>query len=147
MNSNPYESPAVVAEDIDSARSTLQVPAFLLLVLAVPTVMCEVVAGYMVVIDTLRFMEQYGPVNGLLYIAPFNLIYLAILAAHITVIVGVLNMLRTRGYRVAMAAAILSIIPILAPCYLLGIPIGVWAFIVLRNPSVAEAFAEERAKD
>jgi predicted Zn finger-like uncharacterized protein len=46
-----------------------------------------------------------------------------------------------KSYGVAYAGAIISVIPVLgAPCCVLGIPFGIWALIVLNNPSVKSAF-------
>jgi hypothetical protein len=45
-----------------------------------------------------------------------------------------------RNYPLAMAASILSIIPCLSPCCLLGLPLGIWAAIVLGKPEVKAAF-------
>ena len=46
-------------------------------------------------------------------------------------------MLRLRSYAWALAAAILSIVA----CSLIGLPIGIWALIVLARPDVRETFA------
>jgi hypothetical protein len=52
---------------------------------------------------------------------------------------GAVTMLRLRGYPWAGAAAILATIP-WSPSWLLGLPFGIWAIIVLGKPEVAEAF-------
>ena len=36
--------------------------------------------------------------------------------------------------------ACLAMVPIIGPCYFLGIPIGIWAFLLLRKPGVRESF-------
>jgi hypothetical protein len=34
----------------------------------------------------------------------------------------------------------MALIPCLGPCYILGIPAGIWALVVLARPEVREAF-------
>ncbi len=59
---------------------------------------------------------------------------------NIVTAVGGYMMYSKRNYAMAMTAAILAIIPCFSPCYLLGIPFGIWAVIVLLDPEVKEAF-------
>jgi phage FluMu protein Com len=44
------------------------------------------------------------------------------------------------NYRSAMSVAIIAMIPICSPCYILGIPFGIWALVVLLDPRVKKAF-------
>lgn len=53
---------------------------------------------------------------------------------------GGLKMKNLESYGLAMAAAILAIIPFCNPCYCVGIPGGIWALIVLAKPEVKAAF-------
>ncbi|MBL8849790.1 MAG: hypothetical protein JNG89_08905, partial [Planctomycetaceae bacterium] len=53
---------------------------------------------------------------------------------------GALRMYQLRNRRLAWCAAILSVIPCIAPCYIGALPLGIWAIITLRRPEVAEAF-------
>ena len=46
-----------------------------------------------------------------------------------------------RSYGVAFAGAIISVIPCIgSPCCALGIPFGIWALVVLNDPTVKAAF-------
>ena len=56
---------------------------------------------------------------------------------------GALSMLRLRCYGWAIAGAILVIV--FPPLYLLGVPVGVWALIVLARQDVREEFARAGA--
>lgn len=53
---------------------------------------------------------------------------------------GGLSMLQKRNYGVAMTAAVLSIIPCLSPCYIVGIPFGIWAMVLMLRPDVRYGF-------
>ena len=56
------------------------------------------------------------------------------------ILFGGIKMKRLEGYGLAMAASILAMIPCFSPCCLLGLPIGIWAVVVLAKPEVKSAF-------
>jgi hypothetical protein len=58
----------------------------------------------------------------------------------VVIAIGALRMYQLRNRRLAWCAAILSIIPCIAPCYIGTLPLGIWAIVVLRRPDVAAAF-------
>lgn len=60
--------------------------------------------------------------------------------AELSILLGSINMMRRRSYGSAMAAAIVSVVPICSPCLVLGIPFGIWAIMVLRKPHVKATF-------
>ena len=53
---------------------------------------------------------------------------------------GATKMKRLESYGLAMAASIIAMVPCLSPCCLLGLPIGIWAVVVLSKPEVKNAF-------
>lgn len=63
------------------------------------------------------------------------------LALAIVMLVGALRMKHLTHYGWAMAAAIIAVIPCFSSCCcLLEIPFGIWALVVLSDPSVKAAF-------
>lgn len=56
------------------------------------------------------------------------------------ILFGALKMKKCQGYGWAMTASILAVIPCVSPCCLVGIPIGIWALIVLSKPEVKAQF-------
>ena len=54
-------------------------------------------------------------------------------------------MLIGRNYRLAYTVAILSVIPLVSPMIICGIPFGIWALIVLHRRDVKAAFGPARA--
>jgi hypothetical protein len=56
------------------------------------------------------------------------------------ILVGALKMRRLENYNLAMAASVIAMIPCLSPCCLIGLPIGIWAVVVLSKPEVKSAF-------
>ena len=61
------------------------------------------------------------------------------------IIVAAVKMKRLQAYRLAIAASILAII-ILTPFCLIGLPIGIWALVVLSQREVRAAFAQNRKR-
>ncbi len=55
-------------------------------------------------------------------------------------IYGGIQMRKGKKYRFARIASVLAIIPITSSCFLVGIPVGIWSFFVLRNPDVKAYF-------
>jgi hypothetical protein len=44
------------------------------------------------------------------------------------------------SHGLAMAAAIIAMIPCFSPCCVLGLPFGIWALVVLSKPEVKSQF-------
>lgn len=56
------------------------------------------------------------------------------------ILLGAMKMKKLESYGLAMAATILAMVPCVSPCCLLGLPIGIWALVVLLKPEVKSAF-------
>lgn len=140
MSNNPYEPPSEASGSYGDPKWTILPPGILLFVLAAATVLFEIPVGYTVVIDTIRSIEHYGAAEGLLTAAPFTLGFAFVFVMHVLVLLGSWRMCRRTHYRAAKAAGIISLIPVLSPGYVLGIPLGIWALIALTRPGVRESF-------
>lgn len=84
----------------------------------------------------LGYLEQsanISPGTAFLYHLPFILL-------HGLIVFGALKMKGLRSYGLAMTASILALLPCCGPCGCLGIPLGIWALVVLRKPEVRAAF-------
>ena len=53
---------------------------------------------------------------------------------------GASKMMKLEMYGLAIAASVIAMIPCVSPCCLLGLPIGIWALVVLLNQEVKAAF-------
>ncbi len=58
----------------------------------------------------------------------------------VLIIVGALKMKKLESYGLAKAAAIISMVPCLSPCCIIGLPIGIWALTTLNDPGVKQGF-------
>ncbi len=58
------------------------------------------------------------------------------------ILIGGIKMKKLESYGWAMTASVISVIPCVSPCCygLVGIPIGIWALVVLSKPEVKSAF-------
>jgi len=144
MSDTPYESPN--APQSANANGIMLPPAILLLLLSVITLLFESVIGYTVIIDALLFLKHYGVAEGSLRAGPFVLGFGLVFGMHVLTLIGSIRMCRLSGYRIAKAAAIVSLIPVLSPGYVLGIPIGIFALIALSRPEVKEAFRKNEQR-
>ena len=51
-----------------------------------------------------------------------------------------ISMQKLRQHQLCWLASIMACIPVIGPCFCLGIPFGIWAIVVLNRTDVAEAF-------
>jgi hypothetical protein len=59
------------------------------------------------------------------------------------IMVGAVNMLRLDSHGAATSAALAAMLPC-SPGWLIGLPVGIWALVVLRAPEVKAAFRRDR---
>jgi hypothetical protein len=70
------------------------------------------------------------------------LVVVPTLAVYPLVLAGGIQMRRLRSHSLAVAAAVLAMFPC-SPAFLLGLPFGIWAFVVLLDPDVKAAFGRD----
>lgn len=56
------------------------------------------------------------------------------------ILYGALKMKKLESHSLAMVSSIIAIIPCISPCCIIGLPIGIWALVVLMKPEVKNAF-------
>jgi hypothetical protein len=84
--------------------------------------------------ELLRFVQMSQGVFGLV----FAVIHLALGGL---VIYGGIKMKSLENYSLCMIASIIAIIPCISPCCCVGIPLGIWAVVVLNKPEVKAHFS------
>jgi hypothetical protein len=62
------------------------------------------------------------------------------IALSVVILLGALKMRKLESHGFAMAASVIAMVPCLSPCCFLGLPIGIWAVVVLSKPEVKSAF-------
>jgi hypothetical protein len=63
-------------------------------------------------------------------------------AVNIVILIGAARMKGLRNHSHSTTACILSLIPCIGPCLVLGIPFGIWGLVVLKDPAVQAAFRQ-----
>ena len=61
-------------------------------------------------------------------------------AANAVILAGAIRMKDLRNPGLARGACILAVIPCLGPCFVLGIPFGIWGLVALSDANVRAAF-------
>jgi len=74
-----------------------------------------------------------------------GLINIASLALYALMIYGAYQMKTLKSYPLAMIGSILAMLPC-SCCCIIGLPIGIWAIVVLMKPGVKMAFESNRAQ-
>ena len=138
---NPYSPPQETDSRIDPSLA-VTAPAISLIVVSL--------IGLMSMLFTVgvNLIFLVGYTTGQFQTPPEIMAHMALrlvwgilmLASSVVILLGGINMLRLRKYDVCRLGAILAFIPCVGPCYLLGVPFGVWAIIVLNRPEVRDAF-------
>ena len=134
--SNPYVAPASYAPRPQG--NPLIIPAifilifsglyFLILLLSLPQQIADMRQA-----DT-------GTPAGIGEVVGQGIFLFAAITCSLLEIYGATCMLRMKQYGFAMASAILSLIPFCSPCFVLGIPFGIWSLVVLAQSEVKSRF-------
>lgn len=83
-----------------------------------------------------EFQRLFNSLNG-----GFGIIQGLVQAAiAIVILKGAEKMDALQGYSMAMTAGILALVPCVSPCCLVGLPLGIWAIVVLNRPEVKSQF-------
>jgi len=74
------------------------------------------------------------------YLKGFEVVLAFSLLVGVVILVGALLMMNLRARGLVITSSILAMIPCVSPCCLLGLPIGIWAVVVLSQQDVKQAF-------
>lgn len=143
---------AAVASPEQAARS-LKAPAVILVFFAVAGIVFSISGLFLKPFITdamIRMFEQFNlPPEarakmeeardaGLTAVDIFQVV-LGI-ATNIVMLTGALKMMKVQSWGLALAAAILVMLPCGSCCCFLGIPLGIWVIVLLNRPEVKAAF-------
>lgn len=157
---DPQQNP-----DEEVARRRVRPPAILLLIVSV----LNILAGLYCMVDGVFVKQNAGDVEGKLQSewddmsadehdllaqfgikSPHDLVLLGanfyLILGGVTALVavisffGAIRMISLHSYGLAMFGALLTAIPCVTPCCLIGQVAGIWAILILLNPDVRKAF-------
>lgn len=67
----------------------------------------------------------------------FNVIALIV---SVVIFLGAMKMKSLKNYNFALTATIIAMVPCVSPCCWIGLPVGIWAIVMLMKPEVKAAF-------
>lgn len=130
----------------DIALEKVNGPSIGLMVVAIVgflTILATVLLSFLDIAITSSGIGQSGDAEGVLQLmsGTVGIIRSVIgILCCIVVFSGALQMRKLRSYGLAMVASIIALVPCFSPCCLIGIPIGIWALVVLNKPEVKPYF-------
>jgi hypothetical protein len=141
---NPYASPASQI-GAGSPTNPLLIPAIALLILSLLFVLIIIISlpGQIARISAIDTTKPEGAGRFLGQVTSL----IAWPLMNLAVALGAVSMIRLKGYRSAFVAAILSVIPCCSPCFVFGIPFGIWAIVLLSRSDVKQLFMEKPVRD
>jgi hypothetical protein len=75
------------------------------------------------------------------FTGPMSMVFGLIgVAVGVVILIGALKMKKLESREWAMTSSILAMIPCISPCCIVGLPIGIWALVVLSKPELKNAF-------
>ena len=145
---NPYQSPMSQGYPVQGLPEPLALqrvagPATALIVTAILGLIGNLLslAIFIVVFSIKPGMPPGGNINLDELAGPFNIAIAIIgLPVGVLMLIGAMKMKKLESYGLAMAGAIVGMLPYLSPCCILGLPFGIWALVVLADGSVKAAF-------
>lgn len=143
--SNPYQSPArtshqsVALDAVKAPAVALIVVSSIAIALGLLGLITDVVLILTGMVEKLDQLNQ-GGMSKYTQITIRTIWGIILIAASSFVFYGAVKMKSGHNYGAAKAASITAMLPCIGPCLLLGIPFGIWAFVVLNKPEVKQAF-------
>lgn len=125
----------------ENVLRTVRPPAIALVVFAVITELMALVGLVWSMVAEASFQDAIASQPEI--VRSLNLVLtIAVLVLMPVVLVGGLKMLKLQSHGLALAAAIIALLP-LSCCCVIGVPLGVWALVVLLRADVKAAFAAQ----
>lgn len=84
--------------------------------------------------EMMRVMQMFAGTLGIV----FRIVGILVC---VFIFFGALKMKKLENYGLCMGASIVAMIPCISPCCLIGLPIGIWALVVLSKPEVKSSFS------
>lgn len=149
--SNPYQAPSNPSGfggGRPSGGNEVTAPAVSLMVVSIIAIGLGAIGlildVLMLALGAVQMLEETndGPMSETTQLIIRSLWGLVLLIASAFVLYGSIQMKNLQRYGTARAAALISVIPCIGPCCLLGIPFGIWALVVLNKPEVKAAFKD-----
>ena len=137
---NPYAPPDAIRIEESNVASAMKIPAVLLILLLVPSLMYDVMLAYAYTMDLLRGFSSQGWSLSTIRRWDWLTRGVLIFSVHLFVLFGAIRMWQCRSYWIAVTACLLSLVPVLTPGLILGIPVAACGLVLLYRKSERSAF-------
>jgi hypothetical protein len=138
---NPYAPPSKDATAGPDPSASVRPPATALIIVTIVWLvlisLSMLFSGYLLTSGSAASGRTYSDEST---IVVRLILGVCVLVVNAVILAGAIEMRALQNYPLARAAAIMAVIPCLTPCYLLGIPFGIWALMTLIKPEVRDAF-------
>ena len=109
-------------------------------VLSIVYAVCNLVASLVWGLEEMGVdLPNGNPAERTLFYVVMLVTFAFMLLVPLGVLVGAVSLLRMKSYSIAMAGAILALMPC-GPCCVINLPFGIWALLVLNDVNVRTAF-------
>jgi serine/threonine protein kinase len=134
---------ARAGDPIEAVRNRVWSPSMGLLIAGIINFLSIVGALFSIILSMIGsgFHGRFFPIFYVPGFARFFVI--ALMGTHaVFVVLGAWNLMQLRSYRLALVGSILAMIP--SAGTLIGLPMGIWALILLHKDEIKNAFGQER---
>jgi predicted Ser/Thr protein kinase len=130
------------SEEIENVRRRVKSPGIGLMTAGL--INCGIAFILLLVWSIIRASNPAGHPEAIITGVLMGGIGIILAALGLLTVVGSRRMMRLQSYGLAVAASIVQFIP--SPGAIIGLPIGIWAMVVLTRPKVHNAFIENTKK-
>ncbi|MCP4368118.1 MAG: hypothetical protein GY797_08445 [Deltaproteobacteria bacterium] len=131
-------------EHFELAKRKISTPAIILMGVSTLSIICLLgsltFSSWLILSGTASTMEQPLGMTKETQVAIRMTWSALMLVSSIIILFGAFRMKNLDNRTLAMVACVLAIIPCFGPCFILGIPFGIWGLLVLRDGEIRAAF-------
>ena len=131
---------------LDNIRNDLAAPAIGLIVVSAITVTLLVLGlvfdMFLIASGAVDDRVQPGMIDKQSQVMVRSIWSFIMLIANVVILFGATSMKNLKNYGFAKSAAGIACVPCIGPCFVLGIPFGIMAFVALNRFEVKDAFEQ-----
>lgn len=124
-------------------REQVQWPATLLVAVGALGIVLQLGLILLNILGAGASMGQHGPgeIGSFLLSGVVGIVFATIgLLVGAFIVYGGLQMRNLQGHTLSIVTAVVAMLPCVSPCCCLGLPVGIWALVMLLKPGVKDAF-------
>ena len=138
-----FFTPVSSSDPIEAVRHRVWSPSMGLLIAGIINFLSIAGALFSIILSMIG-SGFHGRIFPIFYIPGFaRFFFIALMGTHaVFVVLGAWNLMQLRSHRLALVGSILAMIP--SAGMLIGLPMGIWALILLHKDEIKNAFGQDR---